>query len=70
MTQLEQVKKIVTFVNRKTKNFKPQIALITGSGLAGSIPQMEKTVTIKYSTIPGFLKSTVPGHSQSGLKQS
>ncbi len=63
MTQLEQVKKIVTFVNRKTKNFKPQIALITGSGLAGSIPQMEKTVTIKYSTIPGFLKSTVPGHS-------
>lgn len=63
MTQLDQVKKIVAFINRKTKNFKPQTALITGSGLAGSIPPLENTITIKYSAIPGFLKSTVPGHS-------
>ena len=63
MTQLTQVKKAVSFINRKTKNFKPEIALITGSGLAGSIPALEKKVVLKYADIPGFLRSTVPGHS-------
>lgn len=63
MTQLQQVKKAVAFINKKTKNFKPEIALITGSGLAGSIPVLEKKVTISYAAIPGFLKSTVPGHT-------
>lgn len=63
MTQLQQVKKAVAFINKKTKNFKPEIALITGSGLAGSIPPLEKKTVISYASIPGFLKSTVPGHS-------
>lgn len=63
MTQLATVKKAVTFINKKTKNFKPEIALITGSGLAGSIPSLDKKMTIPYATIPGFLRSTVPGHT-------
>ena len=63
MTQLEQVKKAAAFINRKTKNFKPEIALITGSGLGNSIPQLEKKITVQYAKIPGFLRSTVPGHS-------
>ena len=63
MTQLALVKKAVTFLQKKTKNFKPEIALITGSGLAGSIPDLEKKVTVPYSSIPGFLQSTVPGHT-------
>ena len=63
MTQLQQVKKAVAFINKKTKNFKPEIALITGSGLAGSVPALEKKVVLKYADIPGFLRSTVPGHS-------
>ena len=63
MTQLQQVKKAVAFINKKTKNFKPEIALITGSGLAGSIPALEKKVVLEYAKIPGFLRSTVPGHS-------
>ena len=37
MTQLAQVKKAAAYINKKTKNFQPEIALITGSGLAGSI---------------------------------
>ncbi len=61
MTQLATVKKAVSFINKKTKNFKPEIALITGSGLAGSIPALDKKITIPYTTIPGFLRSTVPG---------
>ena len=63
MTQLAQVKKAVAYINKKTKNFKPEIALITGSGLAGSVPPLEKKVVLKYADIPGFLRSTVPGHS-------
>lgn len=63
MTQLAQVKKAAAYINKKTKNFQPEIALITGSGLAGSIPPLEQEIKIPYSTIPGFLQSTVPGHS-------
>ena len=63
MTQLAQVKKAAAYINKKTKNFKPEIALITGSGLAGSIPPLDNEVKIPYTSIPGFLQSTVPGHS-------
>lgn len=63
MTQLAQVKKITAYINKKTKNFKPEIALITGSGLAGSVPELEKKTVLPYKSIPGFLKSTVPGHT-------
>jgi purine-nucleoside phosphorylase len=63
MTQLSQVKKAVAFLNRKTKNFQPEIALITGSGLADSIPPLEQVIKIPYTSIPGFLQSTVPGHT-------
>lgn len=63
MTQLATIKKAAAFINKKTKNFEPQIALITGSGLAGSVPELEGKIVIPYTTIPGFLKSTVAGHS-------
>ncbi len=63
MTQLALVKKAVTFINKKTSNFKPEIALITGSGLAGSIPSLTHKISIPYTSIPGFLHSTVPGHT-------
>ncbi|WP_428898060.1 purine-nucleoside phosphorylase [Parelusimicrobium proximum] len=63
MSQLLQVKKAAAFINKKTKNFKPEIALITGSGLAGSVPPLKNEVKIPYKSIPGFLKSTVQGHS-------
>lgn len=63
MTQLAQVKKAAAFIQKKTKNFKPQTALITGSGLANSVPELQNKTVIPYTSIPGFLKSTVPGHS-------
>lgn len=63
MPQLAQVKKAVQFIRKKTKNFVPEIALITGSGLANAIPPLEKEIKVPYSSIPGFLRSTVPGHT-------
>ena len=62
MNQLKQVQDAVKFLNKKTKNFKPEILLITGSGMAGSIPELEKKIVIPYSVIPHFLHSTIPGH--------
>ena len=62
MSQLKQVQEAVKFINKKTKNFKPEILLITGSGMAGSIPELENKIVIPYSQIPHFLKSTIPGH--------
>lgn len=62
MNQLKQIKDAVNFLNKKTKNFKPEILLITGSGMAGSIPELEKKIVVPYSAIPHFLKSTIQGH--------
>lgn len=62
MSQIKQVKEAVKFINKKTKNFKPEILIITGSGMAGSLPEVEKKIVVPYSTIPNFLKSTVQGH--------
>jgi len=63
MTQLAAVKKAAAFINKKTKNFKPEIAIITGSGLAGSVPELQNKIVIPYKNIPGFLRSTVAGHT-------
>jgi len=63
MTQFEQIKKAAAYINKKTKNFAPQIAIITGSGLANSVPELENKTVIPYKNIPCFLKSTVAGHT-------
>ena len=63
MSQLQTIQKAVNYINKRTKNFKPELAIITGSGLANAIPPLEKVIKIPYVDIPGFLHSTVPGHS-------
>ena len=52
MSQLKQVQEAVKFINKKTKNFKPEILIITGSGMAGSLPEVEKKLLFP---IPQFL---------------
>lgn len=63
MSQIARVKKITAFINKKTGGFTPEIAIITGSGLAASVPPLKGEIKIPYASIPGFLKSTVAGHS-------
>ena len=63
MSQLQTIQKAVNYINKRTKNFKPELAIITGSGLANAIPPLEKVIKIPYVDIPGFSHSTVPGHS-------
>lgn len=49
---------------RKITDFKPDVALILGSGLGAYTQKMEDIVcVIPYSRIPGFPISTVSGHA-------
>ena len=41
----------------------PTVALVLGSGLAESIPDLDDRVEVPYGEIPGFPKPTVTGHS-------
>ncbi len=54
----------IDFINEKTGNFTPDIALVLGSGL-GEFTKNLDGITVKYSDIPGFKTSTVKGHKGS-----
>ncbi len=43
--------------------FKPEVALVVGSGLGGITKDIAKPVVIPYSEIPHFPKPTVVGHA-------
>lgn len=40
----------------------PSLAIILGSGLSDAVAPRKPSVSIAYGTIPGFPRSTVPGH--------
>ncbi|TEB25538.1 inosine guanosine and xanthosine phosphorylase family protein [Coprinellus micaceus] len=40
----------------------PQIGIICGSGLSGLVDALREVEIIQYENIPGFGRSTVPGH--------
>ena len=47
---------------RKQTDFKPDIALVLGSGLGGLADEIETEYEIDYGDIPDFPVSTAPGH--------
>ncbi len=47
----------------KLGDFRPEIAMVLGSGLGSMAELAEDTVTIPYGEIPGFQVSTAPGHA-------
>ena len=48
---------------REKTNFKPEVALILGSGLGEFANEIEIVDTISYTDIEGFPVSTVKGHA-------
>lgn len=56
------IRKAAAFIKKKAPGFTPDIGFVLGSGLAKAVPPLEKTVTIPYREIPGFPRTTVPGH--------
>ena len=55
------IKDTLDYIDIFTDSFTPEIGLILGSGL-GEIADEYAIHTIPYSKIPGFTKSTIPGH--------
>lgn len=47
---------------KKKIDFKPDVALILGSGLGALADEIDVKATLNYSEIDGFPTSTVPGH--------
>ncbi|KAF8056904.1 nucleoside phosphorylase domain-containing protein [Lyophyllum atratum] len=41
---------------------KPRIGIVCGSGLSGLVESFREVVIVPYDKLPGFAKSTVPGH--------
>jgi purine-nucleoside phosphorylase len=57
------IKESKEFLESKLDGFKPEVALIIGSGLSGAADPMEKPVKIPYSDIPHFPTTNVTGHA-------
>lgn len=56
------IKKSVEFIKEKI-SFEPEVGIILGSGLGDFANNIENSIVIDYSEIPGFPQSTVVGHS-------
>lgn len=52
----------VAYINKKTSGFKPDIAIVLGSGLGGFADVIANKQEISYSELAGFPVSTVAGH--------
>lgn len=57
----DKLMKCYKSVKKKVK-FKPELALVLGSGLGDYVKQVQVEATLEYSDIEGFPVSTVPGH--------
>ncbi|TVR87311.1 MAG: purine-nucleoside phosphorylase [Saprospirales bacterium] len=57
-----EVRRVTEFIEKKVNGFKPQIGLITGTGLSGIVDKFEVELKLPYGDIPGFPVSTVQSH--------
>ena len=55
------MKETIEFIQKKIKDFQPELGIILGSGLGDFADNIEG-IRIQYQDIPGFEKSTVAGH--------
>jgi len=56
---MANVKETKDFLESKLAGFKPDVALVVGSGLGGITQGVTKPVVISYTDIPHFPKPTV-----------
>ncbi len=58
---LEAINKTASYIKEKTR-FRPEIAIILGTGLGGLADDIEVEMYLRYEDIPHFPVSTAPGH--------
>ncbi|KAF8624746.1 hypothetical protein AX17_007077 [Amanita inopinata Kibby_2008] len=51
---------IMSFLPEKLQ--RPRVGIVCGSGLSGLVESLSEVVVVPYEMLPGFAKSTVPGH--------
>ncbi len=59
---VNQIRAAAAHIKKRVPAFRPDAGFVLGSGLAKSVPPLQKAVTIPYNEIPGFPRTTVPGH--------
>jgi purine-nucleoside phosphorylase len=64
MNTVEKIREAVTHVGSRVRA-RPQVAIVLGSGLGAFADSLGDRVTIPYSEIPHFPRSSVEGHSGS-----
>lgn len=60
---LRNVEHTAGWLKKLAAGFKPETAIIAGSGLGNSLPRLEDKVAVSYQDIPGFPTTTVKGHA-------
>ncbi|MFA5138776.1 MAG: purine-nucleoside phosphorylase [Elusimicrobiota bacterium] len=62
-TYIHTVRRAAQYLRANAPGFRPDVAIILGSGLKGAVPELHKTKAIDYARIPGFPRTTVKGHT-------
>ena len=62
MATIEEYMESAEFIKEKIGSFRPEIALVLGSGLGYVGDEVEEPVIVPYHEIPRFPVSTAPGH--------
>jgi purine-nucleoside phosphorylase len=60
---LINVEKTAAWLKKVASGFRPDTAIIAGSGLGGALPRLEDRMSVSYKDIPGFPVTTVKGHA-------
>jgi purine-nucleoside phosphorylase len=60
---MANVRETKEFLESKLKGFKPEVAVIVGSGLGGIIEPVSNRLVIPYVEIPHYPRPTVSGHA-------
>jgi purine-nucleoside phosphorylase len=60
---LRNVEHTAGWLKKLASGYKPETAIIAGSGLGNALPHLEDKVAVSYRDIPGFPTTTVKGHS-------
>lgn len=63
MSTSTPIHQAATYLKQRTGDFKPQIGIILGSGLASLVNEIKDGQAIPYEHIPNFFDCSVSGHS-------
>jgi purine-nucleoside phosphorylase len=61
-TYIGEIRAAAAYIKKKAPGFRPDVGFVLGSGLAKAVPPLQKALVIPYRDIPGFPRTTVPGH--------